>query len=120
MIKATILETITEVIPAKVINGEHTMLKFKKAIRINLKSKHKIMVFGIIEKSWNTNQRSFVDIAYSHVRWCSTNFKKIAIKNKTIPKNVKFILIASSDVIQAITSNEVDPNRKINKWERKN
>jgi hypothetical protein len=26
------------------------MLKFKKAIRINLKSKHKIMVFGIIEK----------------------------------------------------------------------
>ena len=38
--------------------------------------------------------------------------KKIAIKNKTIPKNVKLILIASSDVIQAITSNEVDPNER--------
>jgi hypothetical protein len=44
------LEIVTEVIPAKVIRGEHTILKFKKAIRINLKSKHKIMVFGTIEK----------------------------------------------------------------------
>ena len=43
-------ETATEASPAKVNKGEKTMLKFKNAIRTNLKSKQNIIVFGTIEK----------------------------------------------------------------------
>ena len=71
------------------------------------------MVFGTIEKKAEIQIKDPSQTSHIHM-WdgAAPILKKIAIKNKTIPKNVKLILIASSDVTQAITSNEVDPNER--------